>query len=387
MKKSLLLIVLGAIFFTACDPQITPDDPQITPAQPILYPTEEPEAVTNDFTLVKGCIGKSHDEADTLITGQGFILDHSDEYGIYYSKTENDIIKDLTLVTPAYVTMVAHGDNYESLRSVFKQWIQEMRHSATYNHLVRASYSLRIGTGGSEVTFNTPEELIAAVDDAAITEYISASFSGNDIYANQYELSLSSRSKGVFMVIGNPRAEQPSDDFTESDLKESDLKKHILISKVDYMTFRYKGFYVLNVSDKVDSDSLIPIISAYQAPSDFGSIKLYYRNTDNILLDGTIIWNGCGHLNFPDGFRAGLPTNEAMPFPGIEYFARLGEDGKYIETDNQWEMQHIWETVSHQKEFQHYFGNSTKKVAVYLYAPSVGLFDPNVAYYLVFTEQ
>ena len=42
---------------------------------------------------------------------------------------------------------------------------------------------------------------------------------------------------------------------------------------------------------------------------------------------------------------------------------------------------------SQQKEFCHYYGNSRKQVTVYLYGPSVGMFDPYAAYYLVFTEQ
>ena len=381
MKKSLLLFAVAALVLTACDSQLAP-------SQPISHATEDQETVTNDFTLVKGCIGKSHDAADMLITGQGFILDHSDEYGVYYRKTENDITKNLTLVTPVYASMVTHNDDYTVLISVFKQWIQELRESKAYNNLVRASYSLGVGWGKGELTFNTPEELLAALDTVTpIDDYVEASFYGNDCYANKYELVLALHMKGVFMDINNPRVGQQSDDFTESDLKESDLKKDILISKVDYQTFQYKGFYALNVSGKTNDGELIPIISEYQPAGDFGFIKLYYRNTGNLLVDGTIVWSGCGQLAFPEPFRAGLPVKEAIPFPGIEHFARLGEDGQYTETVNEWEMKHIWQSVSYQKEFQHYFGNSTKKVAVYLYAPSVGMFDPYEAYYLVFVEQ
>jgi hypothetical protein len=40
-----------------------------------------------------------------------------------------------------------------------------------------------------------------------------------------------------------------------------------------------------------------------------------------------------------------------------------------------------------QQEFQHYYANSHKKVAVYLYTPSVGIGNPADWYYLVFVEQ
>jgi len=288
---------------------------------------------------------------------------------------------------PTYAAMVVKNNDYTILESVFKQWIQELADSKAYNNLVRSSYSLSVGMGNGKRTFSTPEALLAALDTITSTESVSASFYGNDIYANNYELVLDSYLKGVFMDINNPRAGQPSDDFTESDLKESDLHKNILICKVDYLTFQYKGFYALNVSGKTNNEDLIPIISEYMPAGDFGFIKLYYRDTKNLLLDGTIVWNGCGKLSFPESFRAGLPVNETIPFPGMEHFARLGENGQSIETAEEEEMQHIWQIVSRQTEFRHYYGHSNKKVAVYLYAPSIGMFDPDAAYYLIFVEQ
>ena len=380
MKKSLLFIAYVALFLTACDSQLAP-------SQPISRNTEEREVVTNDFTLVKACIGKQEKDINTLLTQKAYSEEEPEWNYRKYKKTENGITKEVHVMAPTFASMTVHNDDYSVLITVFKQWIQELRKSKAYNNLVRASYSLRVGWGNGELTFSTPEGLLAALDTVTSLENTTASFSGNDIYANQYELALITNLKGVYLDINNPRVGQPSDDFTESDLNESDLSKHILISKVDYLTFQHKGFYALKVSGKTKDGELIPIISEYQPACDFVFIKLYYRNTDNLLLYGTIVWNGCGQLTFPESFRAGLPLKEATPFPGKEHFARLGENGQYAETENEWEMQHIWQSVSYQKEFQHYFGNSTKKVAVYLYAPSVGLFNPNKAYYLVFVEQ
>ncbi len=382
MKKiTLLSIAVATLFLTACDSQFAP-------SQPISRNTEESEAVTNDFTLVKACIGKQEEAINTLLMQKAYSEEATDRYYLKYVKTENDITKEVHIKAPTYASMTVHNDDYSVLKSVFKQWILELRESKAYSNLVRASYSLSVGWGNGKLTFNTPEELIAALDTVTpIDDYVEAYFYGNDCYANKYGLALDLYLKGVYMDINNPRVRQPSDDFTQSDLKESDLRKHILISKVDYLTFQYKGFYALNVSGKTNDGELIPIISEHQPAGDFGFIKLYYRNTGNLLLDGTIVWSGCGQLAFPESFRAGLPVKEAIPFPGIEHFARLGEDGQYTETVNEWEMKHIWQSVSYQKEFQHYFGNATKKAAVYLYAPSEGLFDPYAAYYLVFVEQ
>lgn len=175
--------------------------------------------------------------------------------------------------------------------------------------------------------------------------------------------------------------------LTDSNLREADLRKDILISKVDYLTFQYRGFYAMNVSGKVENDSLIPIIAEYKSPGDFGSIKLYYNTTKNLLLDGTIIWMGKGELSFPESFRAGLQESEGLPYPGNNRFALLDESGTYVESGGDFPHQRIWESVSHQKEFQHYYENSSKKIAIYLYTPSVGEGNPADWYYLVYTEQ
>ncbi len=372
--------LLLTLILSACDSQVEP-------SQPIQQTTEEQEAVTNDFTLVKACIGKQEEDANSLLIQQGYDEEKTEMYYRKYHKTDNGVTKEVHVLAPTYASMVVKNNDYTIIKSVFKQWIQELRASKAYSKLVRSSYSLSVGMGNGIRTFSTPEALFAALDTITSTESVSASFYGNDIYANNYELVLDSYLKGVFMDINNLRAGKPSDDFTESDLKESDLQKDILISKVDYLTFRYKGFYAVNVSDKTNNEDLIPITSEYMSPCDFGFIKLYYRDKTNLLLDGTIVWSGCGALSFPESFRAGLPEKEAIPFPGVERFARLSKDGQYVASADEWEMKHIWQSVSYQKEFQYYYGNSNKKVAVYLYAPSVGLFDPYSAYYLVFVEQ
>jgi hypothetical protein len=374
--------MLITFFLSACDSQVEP-------SQPIQQTTEEQEAVTNDFTLVKACIGKQEEDANSLLIQQGYDEEKTEMYYRKYHKTENGVTKEVHVSAPTYASMVVKNNDYTIIKSVFKQWIQELRASKAYSKLVRSSYSLSV-IGNGRLTFSTPEALFAALDTITPTASFSASFLGNDIYANHYRLVLDShnyQNDGVYMEINNLRAGKPSDDFTVSDLKESDLKKDILICKVDYLTFRYKGFYALNVSGKTNNGDLIPITSECMSPGDFGFIKLYYRDKTNLLLDGTIVWSGCGKLSFPESFRAGLPVKEALPFPGVEYFARLSEGGQYVETADEWEMKHIWQSVSYQKEFQHYYGNSNKKVAVFLYTPSVGLFNPDAAYYLVFVEQ
>ena len=379
----LLAGIILALCFTAC--KHDPIDPLPSEPQPIEYTPEVPEPITNDFTLLKACIGKSQAETEALLTEHGYTAGEDNKF----LKTENGVTKEAKIYSTGNAALTVIDNNFDILKQLFGQWMNEIRSSAAYTHLVRSSFSLSTGWGNGIQHFNTPEELLSAVANIPSTpdDGMNASFYGNDIYANRYSLVLMPDLNGVFMQIINSRAGQPSDDFTESDLQETDLQKHILISKVDYLTFRYKGFYALNVTNKLNSGTEIPFVSQYQGPGDFGYIKLFYRNTNNLLMDGTIIWAGCGELNFPDNFRAGLPMDNGLPYPGQNRIAFINDGGHYETVTDERELQYIWQSVSRQKEFQHYYGNSSKKVAVYLYTPSVGVGNPADAYYLVFTEQ
>ena len=360
-----------------------PVDPLPSEPQPIEYTPEVQEPIVNDFTLIKACIGKSYSEAAALLTDHGFTAGE----GNIFTKTENSITKEAKIYSTGNVCLTLRDSDFDILKTGFIQWLTEARNSVAYTHLVRSGFELSTGWGNGYQSFSTPEELIAALIPTPQADGMSASFYGNDYYANQYSLVMMPYLNGVYMQITNPRAGQPSDDFTESDLETADLQKHILISKVDYLTFRYKGFYALNVTNKQNSGDEIPFVAEYHAPSDFGYVKLFYRNTDNLLMDGTIIWSGCGELSFPDHFRAGLPMDNGLPYPGQSRFAFINDLGQYETVTDENELKYIWQSVSRQKEFQRYYGNSSKKVAVYLYTPSVGIGDPADWYYLVFTEQ
>ena len=381
MMKKVFLLALVATMIAACQQNPAsslPDKPQ-----KIDYPVEVQEAVSNDFTLLKAGILKNQAENATLLTANGFTLVDNT-----YVKTRDSITIE-AMMTLGNCYMTAHTKDFNKAKSIFSQWMKEIQQSASYTNLVRSSCHLCVGgEGNRRHVFNNPNDLLAALDTLSCSlENMSASFEGNDIFANQYSLIMFPDLGGVYLQIINQRAEQPSDTFTESDLQEADLHKHILICKVDYLTFRYEGFYALKVSGKQETGKEIPFVAEYEAPNDFGNIKLFYGAKNNLLLDGAIIWNGCGKLAFPEQFRAGLPTDAGIAYPGTERVAMITENGQYSPILNEREIKYIWESVSKQKEFQYYFTNSTKKLAIFLYTPSVGLMNPADADYLIFTEQ
>ena len=391
MKKNALkqispvLVWLFLMFgFSGCiiDP-IEPSHPTHTGLTPIEYTPEVQEPITNDFTLIKACLGKSQSESAALLTHYGF----SPTEGNKFVKTENGLTKEATIYSSSNVALALLESDFDLQKQVFSQWMREIRNSVAYTKMVRSSFSLSTGWNNGYQHFNTPEELLADLAIVPPADGMSASFYGNDIYANQYYLDMMPDIGGVCMQIINQRAGQPADDFIESDLRPTDLQKHILISKVDYLTFRYKGFYALNVTNKLNTGNEIPFVADYRSPGDFGYIKLYYRNTNNLLMDGTIIWSGCGELNFPESFRAGQRLSNVLPYPGQSRIAFINQEGHYTTVSDDTELQRIWHTLSRQKEFRHYFGRTSKKIAVYLYTPSVGVGNPADAYYLVFTEQ
>ena len=367
-----LMFCLAACTHEPVEPTPSEDPvPTVTEIPPIDYTPEVNDPVTNDFTMLKACVGSNSNDAAGILTQNGFLFN-----GERYTKTMGDVTK-IVSIWPSGV--VKQGELYVKDKEVpvmlpiFKQWLQEFHASSAFPKLVRASYSMRVDNNSQ--SFNSYEAFMSALEAVSPNANVSdISFYGNDIYANVYELFMDADSytKWVELRIYNARVGEPADEFTESDLESADLQKNILISKVDYLTFRPKGFYAMNVQNPVSTGNEIPFVAQYQAPGDFGWFKLFYQNTDNLLAHGSIIWMGCGQLEFPESFRAGQKLDSGLPYPGQSRIAFINDGGQYctVNSAREVDLQRIWQTLSKQEEFQHYYGNSHKKVAVYLYPPA-----------------
>ena len=399
MKKNTITHYLPAFVglflmfcFAACthdpvDPTPVDPDPTVTEIPPIDYTPEVNDPVTNDFTMLKACVGSNSGDAADLLTQNGFLLNED-----RYTKTVENVTKIISIWPSGVVKqgeLYVKDEELPVMLPIFKQWMQEFHASSAFSKLVRSSYSMRVD--GNSQSVDSYEAFMTALEAISPNSNVSITFYGNDIYANVYEIFIMAGeyTHWVELRIYNARAGQPSDEFPESDLPEEDLHKNILISKVDYLTFRPRGFYAMNVQNPVSSGNEIPFVAQYQAPGDFGWFKLFYQNTDNLLAYGSIVWMGCGELEFPESFRAGQKLNSGLPYPGQSKIAYINDGGQYCTVDAAQEvgLQRIWQTLSKQEEFQHYYNNSHKKVAVYLYTPSMGIGDPADWYYLVFTEQ
>lgn len=400
IKLSVILLGIAFAFaFSSCERiQLNEDEnADLNRSRAIL---QEYETDGGDFVFLKSLLGRPNQEAIDYITQHGYV--ESETQNKYEDATTDSISKILTLYQEGQylqnVALTVKNNDFDTLFAVFKNWLLDMRNSSSYLQLNRTSYEYRIGWGNGYQNFNSPEELLAALESLPPTsDFINASFAAYDNEAYWYSLSLMGRMNGVYLQIMNERINNPLPEVPTVNLTEEYLGKDILIAKVDYMTFEYGGFYSMNVTNKQNEGNEIPFLADYMSPGDFGYIKLYYRDQSNLLMDGSIIWAGCGELNFPETFVKGNSSNTYVPeytmkrglsFPS-DRISYIDADGSYVqdvdESDN--DLGYIWQTLSAQDEFMSYYEQTSKKVAVYLYTPSVGVGNPYDAYYMVFVER
>ena len=183
----------------------------------------------------------------------------------------------------------------------------------------------------------------------------------------------------------------PKPDPVEIDIPGAD--SNILIMKVDYQTFHYEGYTTVNVDSVNDSSDTIPFLATYCPPSDFGYIKLFYQNPSHLLFYGGIIWMGCGNLHFPNSFMELPAQTSGLPYPGNDKICFIDYSGaqqslpwNYNLVDETM-IENVWGTISKQPEFQHYYSKTNKKVAVFLYTPSVGGGNPADWDFIIFVEK
>lgn len=171
------------------------------------------------------------------------------------------------------------------------------------------------------------------------------------------------------------------------------VDSNILIMKVDYQTFQYEGYTTVNVDITNNSSDTIPFLAEYCPPGDIGYIKLFYENSSHLLFYGGMIWMGCGNLHFPTSFME-LPAQSAgLPYPGNNRICFIDFSGAQqplpwnYDLVDETMIENVWETISKQPEFQHYYSKTNKKVAVFLYTPSVGGGNPADWDFIIFVEK
>lgn len=146
----------------------------------------------------------------------------------------------------------------------------------------------------------------------------------------------------------------------------------VLLLKVDYTTNTFEGGKELTFED---TTATFTIETEYVAPSDFGSIKLFYQELDEKIFDGTIVWNGTGAISYPQNFQ---PADSFESVDTEDYiFPTEGFENVFNPTQETYDYQKIWSAVQRLvKARQFVLSNPDAKAKIFLYTPSVGIGNP-----------
>lgn len=164
---------------------------------------------------------------------------------------------------------------------------------------------------------------------------------------------------------------------------DSDAPNQILMLKVDYTTNAFQGGTILGFSKKSKSFS---ITNEYAEPCDFGSVALIYKELNQTIFSGTIIWGGLGEMTFPeklvspDKFKS-VPTYDfIMPKNGYDDIFNPGN----LELD----YEKAWGSVQGLVKTREFLtANPNQKAKMFLYTPNVGVGDPKDWYWIIFLKK
>lgn len=171
--------------------------------------------------------------------------------------------------------------------------------------------------------------------------------------------------------------------FSQFDTLFKHDKINLLTVAIDYEDYSYSGAS-LNYYDCEDCtfDSL-PYGKNYVAPSDFGSMSLYLYPSMEVFFSGTIVWMGQGQQSHPV-----LSSSTAAPYdfltsslPVPPFLSVLDVNGEPMANSNETDL--AWDAVSRVRLVQ-LLAEENYDVVCYLYAPTVGAFDPGPAKWLFF---
>ena len=155
----------------------------------------------------------------------------------------------------------------------------------------------------------------------------------------------------------------------------------------DYETYNFEGGYFAKFPKYTNEDSgKIPFSIIYNPPSDYGNIAFRYSGTNDTIFAADLWWAETGGITFPDSVENELKfrydSTEVGNPQSVEYFNYVYEisDSLFIpKADSAW---NTVKNLSVLKKFNK--DGSNFRVGLYLFAPTVGSFDPELAKWIVF---
>lgn len=155
-------------------------------------------------------------------------------------------------------------------------------------------------------------------------------------------------------------------------IHESQTENKVLMLKVDYTTNKFEGGKEFTFKNSSQS---FTIDTEYRAPGDFGSIKLVYRELDEPLFDGSIIWMGLGKMTFPSDLKPASAFNSVLTADVI--YPANGFENVFNLHNETYDYSIVWMPIQHLVKVREYLkSNPNQKVKIFLYTPSVGVGNP-----------
>lgn len=164
---------------------------------------------------------------------------------------------------------------------------------------------------------------------------------------------------------------------------ETEAASQVLMLKVDYTTNTFKGATVLNFTKKTEN---FTIEKEYVEPSDFGSIKLVYKELDKLLFFGTIHWMGLGKMTFPEKWE---PASDFKTTDLKDIAQPHNVFTNLFDPQNQKpDYSKAWHSVQKLVKVREYLtANPNQAVNLFLYTPSVGAGNPDDWYWVIFLKK
>lgn len=161
-----------------------------------------------------------------------------------------------------------------------------------------------------------------------------------------------------------------------------DTQNQVLMLKVDYLTNKLEGGKELTFSKPAASFS---IENQYNAPADFGNIKLVYKELNETLFDGSIVWMGKGVIKYPESILTADKFENVLTYDFV--YPNQGFLNVFNPSNQEYDYNTIWSSVQGLVKVRQYLkSNKNTKVQLFLYTPSVGIGNPADWDWIIFVK-
>lgn len=164
-------------------------------------------------------------------------------------------------------------------------------------------------------------------------------------------------------------------------------KEHVNMATliVDYDTYTYDGGNISYYSCSDCPNDSIPFSIDFYQPGDFGEIAFKLHSTSDTVFDAGIIWMGTGEIAQPKDFDTTYPFDYTGSNTGKPHDMRyIHVDGTRMNDSSlKKKAASAWNIID-SLAITNIFGDKDFEAAIYLYPPSVGMFDPSAAKWIIF---